>query len=66
MRIAASSVRQIRALTQKAIGYEQRPVGIGRVGCGAVIMLHTLLVLGIWDALAKAGKAPKEGSTAEE
>jgi hypothetical protein len=29
-------------------------------------VLHTLLVLGIWDALAKARKAPKEGSTAEE
>ena len=29
-------------------------------------VLHTLLVLGIWDALVKARKTPKEGSTAEE
>jgi lysyl-tRNA synthetase class 1 len=29
-------------------------------------VLHTLLVLGIWDALAKARRAPKGGSTAEE
>ncbi len=28
--------------------------------------LHTLLVLGIWDALAKATRATKEGSTTEK